>query len=492
MNMQKLGHTVFSPDIFKIIFFIISIWGVCPLFVATITPFLKLFHLYALCVVIFDLVGEKRLLYNRGRFILLLFVISYCFTFFLNTNLINFSDISNFCYLLIALGLVYSYGEDSKKAEWYGGNIIFFMITIANLIGIVMFFMKYYLFLSYQYIGMFPYENRLCGMFGNPNVLGMVSLIGICIGLLLCVHCKKHRFFFIYPLCVIINFISLLLSNSRTQIYSFVLLCAVFAFFWMLRKNRNSIISVLKAFFISCVVLFCIFGGCKLVQYGISGLDFRYDYYLESVCWDNPKNLPNATSVEVVEKDFTEESTVDISDNSEISLQNKEPSIHREEGDDALNGRIGLWKSGVELFKANAMFGIGLDNHDYALSEVGLPGLPVAGNLHNAYFDILVCSGIMGFLCFISFLVIVFQEGFFFFRFNNGDTWLQGAVLVSIICCFLLDATVDSTLIASVYPTAIAFWYFMSQFVHLCEEENMRTGRYKPEILMALIDKIKK
>ena len=97
MKIKKLMTVLLSPDIFKAVFFGVSILGVCPLVIGSIEPFLKLFHIYALAVILFDLIGEKRILRNKGRILLVLFGLCYAGTLMTNINLISFSGLSNFC-----------------------------------------------------------------------------------------------------------------------------------------------------------------------------------------------------------------------------------------------------------------------------------------------------------------------------------------------------------------------------------------------------------
>ena len=68
---------------------------------------------------------------------------------------------------------------------------------------------------------------------------------------------------------------------------------------------------------------------------------------------------------------------------------------------------------------------------------------------------------------------------------RNSDAVLLGAVVA-----FLVDGLVDSTLVSSLYPTAIFFWMTASRYAYFLEQENTRTGHFKPGILCRLTDSL--
>lgn len=142
---------------------------------------MKLLHVYALAVLIVDLAGERRVLRNKGRVLLVIFALSYGCTMLTNRNLFGFSFLSNFLYYSEGLALVYSFGKRSEARSRLTERFFAVAISCANLVGIGMFFGKYYHYvLKRGCIGMYPAENRLAGLFGNPNVLGMVCLGALC------------------------------------------------------------------------------------------------------------------------------------------------------------------------------------------------------------------------------------------------------------------------------------------------------------------------
>lgn len=287
MNVKKTIRTVFSPNIYKLLFILVSILGVCPLIGANIDPFLKLFHLYTLIVLAFDLFGERRILRNKGRIFLVIFGTCYAITLLTNPSLRSVTNISNFCYLLAELGIIFSYGQDSKKFDRISSYVICTFVSLCNAAGIWMFFSKTNIFIEGRgYIGIFPYENRLSGLFGNPNVLGLVCLCAIGLCAISFILSKRNAEKIYFGVLGGINLITLLLSNSRTQMYALILTCAVVTFLWILKSH----ISAKRALIAGAASMLCagvVFTAFSLTQFTLSKLDFNYGYYLQNICLDN-------------------------------------------------------------------------------------------------------------------------------------------------------------------------------------------------------------
>lgn len=485
---KKAVSGIMSPDAFRAVILMVSILGVCPLLIPHMERYLKLLHLYAGAVLVFDLLGERRILNNTGRTVFFIFAFCGVITLLGNRNLLNFSGLSNYCYLLEALALVYSYGKDSFKRDRWISAVACTVITAANLIGIWMFYSKFYQYIPKRgYIGMYPHENRLAGLFGNPNVLGMICLVGICLALIQLASGKRGAVRVAYGVSVAINLVTLLLANSRTQIYSLLLLLAVVVF--MLRiRNNSSFKAVCLAAVLAVAVLAASFGGSKVVQLGLAKLDVNYSYYEKHIMGgtldtDDPLDLLD-------EQPNTKPHKKPATDNTHTQPDDQTTSIHRDSGFTGMNGRIGIWMRGLELFLNKPVIGWGMDNLDYALREIGVDGYFVRGNLHNTYLDVLVDFGILGFACLMAYLLLMLSRVIAFFRNNKGDTWYMGTIMLGCVAAFLLDAVADSTLLASVYPTSIGFWMIASRFAGLMDEESKDNGIVRQEPIGRLFEAI--
>lgn len=113
---KPLLTEAFSPEAFRFMYLLVSLLGVCPLVAPVIEPYMKLLHVYALAVLIVDLAGERRVLRNKGRVLLVIFALSYGCTMLTNRNLFGFSFLSNFLYYSEGLALVYIHTHHAMDA----------------------------------------------------------------------------------------------------------------------------------------------------------------------------------------------------------------------------------------------------------------------------------------------------------------------------------------------------------------------------------------
>ncbi len=466
--MTKL-KSIFHPEWFKLITILVSLLACIPTFGYAITPFLKLFHIYTAAVLIFDFFGERRLFRNKGRWILAAFILLYAVTLLTNLNLLSFSGISDFCYLLAALAVVYSYGESDKNKTELTSAAVCTFISVLNAVGIWMFFTKFFYYEKHEgiFIGMYIHENRLCGMWGNPAVLGMTSLIGLCFALLLIFGLKNRKWRVVFAVMAAVNFITILLSNARAAIYAFVLMSAVYVFLRFI-KDMKGFKTFIKSFVAATLAAVIAFVGCKMLQRAISYVDFRYDYYLKNIDEDYLRNP-------------------DKEDDEDKDKGGNKHSIGR--FDTGLNGRGELWKNGLVLILDRPLFGHGLNNIDQALERNDIDPMEISGNLHNVYLDTIAAFGVAGFICLALYLFIMLGNVKKYFKYYNGEKRNETAITAAAVAGFLLYGMADSSMMFSMYPTALAFWYILARLAHLTEEGNIQTGNHRTEPIQLLEEK---
>ncbi len=459
MSMNRL-KSIFHPEWYKLICITFCLFASIPLFGSAITPFLKLFHLYTIAVLAVDCFNERRIFRNKGRWLLAFFVIFYGVTLLTNLNLLNFSGISDFGYVFAALTVLYSYGDSDGKKPTVISTFFCILISLCNAVGIWMFFTKFFYYdkQTEAFIGMYVHENRLCGVWGNPAVQGMTSFIGICLALILFATLKNKKWRIAFSVMVVINFFTMLLSNARASIYSFVLLCTVFAFICFIKNDKS-----FKRFCLSAVasvlVAVVAFSACRVSQFGISLVDFGHDEYLQNI-----------------DEDFDKDDDEDG--------KNKRPSIGRL--DTGLNGRGELWQNGLVIFSKKPVFGHGLNNINHAFEENGIDAMEISGNLHNVYLDVAVAFGVLGLILLIGFLLIMFGNVKKVIKYTNSDLYFQVAVTAACIVGFMLYGMVDSSMMFSMYPTSLIFWYIMAHLARLAEQANRENGHYRTEPLQLL------
>lgn len=462
--MKKVCKAVFSPDCYKFILLAVSILNVCPLINVHIDKYLKLLHVYAALVIAFDLYGERCILKNKGRILLVAFVLSYCVTMLCNPEILNVSGLSFFVYLVEALLLIYSYGDRNEKRDSICVHTLVLLATISSIVGIWMFYVKFYQMPVYQrFIGMYPVENRLAGLFGNPNSLGLICLGTCCLCFIRLVsECRGAGKTF-YGAAFFINLIAMLLSNCRTAIYASVCLVAIYVFFRLLRDVR-SVKRVFLALIAAAATAAVGYFACMLLQKGLSLLDVNYDYYCEFIM--NKDSVPEGGGGGTGE------------------------TIQRFLNNGIFNGRGYLWSNGWKAFTQQPLFGCGLDNYEQTLLDMGVSAYWAAYSLHNSYLEALVTFGLAGFACAVVFLAMVAKNVVMFFRFADREQWNRAGGLLACAGAFLIAAMMESMLAVPLSPGCVFFWIIMSWLMQLLESENQKSGHFRPEPLGVWTDRM--
>lgn len=499
--MKNKAPAFFNPDIYKYILLFVSIANVFPPISRYVNLALKLLHLYAAAVIVFDLLGEKRILKNKGRTLLAAFVLCYCVTMLCNPELLSFSGVSFFAYLVETLLLAYSYGEGDAKREDIGLFVSVLVITLTSVVGIVMFYTKFCAMPVYnRFVGMYPVENRLAGLFGNPNSLGLICMGTICLCFIRLVNGKGGRERMFYAVALVIDLVAMLLSNCRTAIYACVCMVALYGFLFLLRDDRSAKRTAL-AVVAAVVVAMAGYFGCTLLQRGLSLLDVKYDFYFEYIM--QPYVMANGDVtirdgvVVVIEKpataepdessdvpaasDAAEDTTGDAAEDKIAGAGTSErgDTIRRFMNAGLLNERGILWGNGARLVVRKPLFGYGLSNYYQSLLDMGVTEDRAAFSMHNSYLEALVSFGLAGFACAVLFLIVVLKNAFAFFRFGDKKQWRRVACLLSCVAAFLAAGMMESALASPLSPGSVFFWVIMAQLMRLLESENRASGHYR-------------
>lgn len=91
--------------------------------------------------------------------------------------------------------------------------------------------------------------------------------------------------------------------------------------------------------------------------------------------------------------------------------------------------RLNLWKTSMKMFQSFPVTGFGEDNFDYYFESFKVPGFyDVNGHPHNDYLNVLVNSGIVGLLTFLSIWVIAIRTGYKTWK-HATDPFLRGLAM---------------------------------------------------------------
>ncbi len=352
-------------------------------------------------------------------------------------------------------------------------SIIIAIAFVSAVLSVIMFLMSIGFFIE-QDVAIYRVgflENRLYGVYTSPNIgalFGIISIVSGCINSILKNgKALKWSGFYVANAVFQLFYFILALSNGATlSIVAFTaLFCALFVF-RKLRIKRNRLMSILLSF--ACFV--GILGGLFAVTTGLKQL-----FPL----------LSNAVH-KVIGITATED---DIFLDENIKIERVES------GEDLSNNRFTIWSAGIKLWEKQPVFG--LSHADYNESPIVMTEKmaqsqltdiekswiqKINGNMHNVYLQVLVYSGIMGFVLIGGIILLVMLSYLKYLFRNKPDN--EHYLLISIIFCtlamLLADGFVESHLLFS-RQNAIGciFWVYAGLGLVLINKQDRKDYEQK-------------
>ncbi|GAA2900079.1 O-antigen ligase family protein [Enterococcus pseudoavium] len=431
-------YSLINPRFDQIIFGIGAIYG----FLLIATEFIlivlkKKANTYNIWLVIF-LVG-----------LFLSIVFNYRFALFSNLKLLVWQAI----YLLV----VFQIGKDNIQSERIIKNISNLLVlvwTILTTISLGMFVSRFgyavHLTNRARFLRIGFFDARLFGVFEDPNFSSTVSVVVILL-IVYSLKIKKGKMqsFFSY-LAILFQLAYIQLSGSRTGLIVLLLSIFVFSFsnilnlnIWIKKKKLYKWLGSLISACIVVIISYVLLEGFKEILSLLPALLFNEEHKIL-------KGIP--------EKDV-----------GKISLERGDV----ENNSDVSNGRLGLWKSGFELFKTNILFGTSPKGIFEYAKEV-LPTTFIAKTqkyTHNTYVNIITSTGLAGsipiFFFFIrSFTMVVinaYGKMNLFFK-NNFGLNAQIVLAIAASAFFLNDIVMVNSI------GSLLFWLFLGRNYHLSKK----------------------
>lgn len=390
---------------------------------------------------------------------LIIFLIGLFLSILVNYRFALFSNLKLLVWQAIYLLVVFQIGKDNTKSRRIIQNIsrslaiIWTVLTTISL-GMFLFRFSYAVHLTnrarFLRIGFF--DARLFGVFEDPNFSSTVSVVVI----LLIIYSLRKRTgklqIFLSYFAIFSQLSYILLSGSRTGLIVLLLSMFVYSFsiiqnldFWIRKSSLLKWVASVALAFLIMIIFYFLSEIFKSILSLLPSLLFKEEH----------KILKN-----ISEKDA-----------GKISLERSDV----ENNPDASNGRLGLWKSGIELFKTNIIFGTSPKGIFEYAKEI-LPTTFIARTqkyTHNTYVNIITSTGLIGaipiFTFFIrSFFMVVtraYGKTNYFFKNNFG---LNAQIVLAIAAsAFFLN---DIVLVNSI--GTLLFWLFLGRNYYLSKNQT--------------------
>ena len=312
---------------------------------------------------------EYLLLFFIFNLITSVLVISYGFS----TNMKN--TLIFYIYFLTIFPMFVEFEKNMSKRIY---NLFFYTVTIFNTVGVLVSLIQFILLKGYRvhdYKGLWIrqgfVESRLFGILASPNYLSLISLIVI-IFLFFNINNLGKRYKQLSIVAIVLNFIYIVLSGSRTAFICLFLASVIYAIVVFYEKgNIKSLIRV-------ALTILAVLSRHKAVN-------VTSEQYLHS----------NKEKIEAQEaKNIKKDNNNSHKDNN-LSLERTDTSE-----ENISNNRFAIWKSTISFVPKRPIFGysggnwygIGkkINSEEYIIKQHYLT--------HNGYLEILFYNGLAGFI----------------------------------------------------------------------------------------------
>lgn len=264
-------------------------------------------------------------------------------------------------------------------------------LMVLGLIGLAIFPKGF----SWNRLHFILHESRFVGLLFNANVAGFYSAMAViaCHLLWRVIRAEKKlsvRRKICYILCIVINAITLFLSDSNAALLFLVVYCSFVMFYIMFRdfgkKRKHGFLLRIAATALSCIVIVT------------SLMFFR-------VLTQSRVSLAITSG-----HSETELSKGTISENGKVILTDDEyrENLFGHENTNIDSGRFKIWKQSFQMIEKFPLLGVGKANIvDYGAEYIG--GLKY-NDFHNGLITIIVSYGLVGFNLFMVFAITIGRD----------------------------------------------------------------------------------
>lgn len=294
-------------------------------------------------------------------------------------------------------------------------------------------------------------ENRLFGTYTDPNYAAVMAVIVMIFSVYyLMKPTVKNGLKAFLIVNLVLQFAYIALSGSRNGLVTLLFAASVGAFFYFFHKIQGSTI---KKVLIGLVAGALFASGSFLAIAGVKEV------------------FPKLPSISISQK-YNENNNGELTDEDEVSLGREDI----QGSGDVSNLRFTIWKSAVEIFKKNSVFGMPPKSlHQYAIQE--MPNTYLAQTklaVHNAYLLLLVSTGVVGTVIMLIFMVKNIVLAFIYaFKVSN----MTKGFLYYLLTCGVLAVSglFHNELFLMATSSAIVFWVCLAKM----NQDMVNLGKVK-------------
>ena len=441
--------------------------------------------LFGAAILFYKLLHYKELFKCKFILLWLLFFVSYAITMFVNYKYGLIGNIKGGVWLafqcIILFCIEQSYEQSTVKKELKVISAVLITYTaVCNLIGLIMMIRSYGGRFFYDDGSMSCYGfiwGRLWGCYTDPNHGGLITAVAILAAIYLILISKKLWIKIIYSVSIVLNYLYIVFSDSRSSKLSFVLAFFVLSLLTIGFYSKRTTGRWKKAgLYISALVV------TAIVYFSFNGTKNFYNYCIIQSVEENIEEIEivieseDAAMNEVADESKEAEIVESVEQEKQDIIEQKTVGREQDIENDFSNRRFDIWGSSIEIFDNNKVFGVGYRNIlDYAKTE--LPDTYIVNNdhgefdsFHNVIFDVLASQGIVG-------MVIVLALGISILCFSIKGIFIKKAgrnievaVLLSMVIVLLAGSMFVSAIFYVNSPETVLFWTLLGYLVYSIEK----------------------
>ncbi len=440
-------------------------------------------YVWAGIVLYIKLIKEKKLRKIRHLPVILLLFASAIVSIVINFSYNILENIFMLYYMAICFFLFYGLYADkthegAKREMTFIFKFLLSATTALMIISIIILLISKegFMFNGY-YISI--KDNRFVGIFTNANLLAFYAVIGVILCHILYLRRKAVSKVtagagLYYAICMLVNLLSLFLSDSNASLV-FIIIYVCFTAFYKIFRDSDTIhitrfILRVAAFILSCVVFaFAFMTVRSFTQRGFSEL-LVLGQDVEQPSENDNNYLPSDNKTDDI-----------LNDNNNASEKHKTTFTHENKNFDS--GRIPLLKQAAKLFMLYPVFGV-TPRNIVLYGELYLGGLKYS-DFHNGFVTVLVSFGIVGFTFFMIFAVKIAKSLLLciFKKRNKNDTEREMLpCLLAFLAAYCIYSMFEITLLLDISYKVLIFWlmlgYAMSYLNHY-ETNDARGKRHR-------------
>lgn len=482
--MLKSVDKVLNPTIFKILILITTLVMQVPFIHSAFGGYVKYVLAFGILVACYEFVTGKfkGAIKDKVNLFLILFVVLYAVTIVLNRS-DNFAEnIKQLIYMVVFFALLFCVNKVDIKVISVVIVIFTFVVSLICLITYCLRIYEWYTLDSYYYVG--KVSLVLWGLY-NPNTCGAIAVVSIITSLYLIFSISIKKLWLkvlaIVSLItnIVLQYVVLLLSSSRGAFYGLLATLLILSFLAILKNFKRDKFSVIvRVLFASAFCLLLVFSFTKLSTFIQTNKD--------SICVVSEEDANNTemdttfeNSLEELLKKYTSSSSAldGLFRFNTLSLTGTLGDATGRYGDlKNTAGRDVIWKAGFKTFLEKPIFGWTREGLveptvDKIVNTIGQDSGAVAGGgLHNLYLTVLCSSGIVGFICLATVIVIVLVR---LLKVLIKKKPIGVELLFSFVTCmyFFVSELVENRILYQVTFFNVVFWIYFGYLYFFTKSE---------------------